>query len=112
MIAFHPKGPLLSFTGAVTAPTSVQAIGLTNEECQQYCVTNISTSIDCVLGWGQTDAEAKLNAAAGSGVSQCFYLPFGKQTVLTGPPNAYFTGITASSTAVIKVQAGKGVTSW
>lgn len=110
MTAFHPSGPLLSFTGANSAPTSVQAISLDNTNNQQYCITNTDNSNDCVVGWGASDATAKLNAAAGAGVSKCYYLLARSQVVVTGPVNAYFSGITPGSsvTAVIKVQAGYG----
>ncbi len=106
MIAFTPLGPIVSFTGATTAPTSVQAVSLNNMNVQTYCIENISATIDCVVGWGADDTTAKANAAAAATVSNCFYMPFGKQRFIIGPPNAYFSGITASSTAVIKVQAG------
>ena len=108
MSAFCPTGPILGFTGATTAPTSVQAVTVNNAVDQQVCVTNISATIDCVIGWGQTDAAAKLNAAAGATVCNCFYLPFLKQVILSIPSGSYISGITGSSTAVIKVQAGYG----
>lgn len=108
MTAFNPSGPLVGFTAATSAPTSVQAISLTDEYAQQFMLTNTSGSIDCVVGWGQTDAEAKLNAAAGTTVANCTYLMRGTQVVITAAPAAYFSGITASSTAVVKVQAGIG----
>lgn len=108
MIAFQPKGPLLSFTAATSAPTSVQAISLSNSNAQQILVTNVSSTIDVVIGWGQTDAEAKLNAAAGSTVQNCSYVLRGTQVVITAAPNAYISGISVSSTAVMWVQAGLG----
>lgn len=110
MIAFNPAGPLLSFTGANTAPTSVQAIGLTGVATQQYCLTNTDAANDCVIGWGKTDAEAKLNAAAGAGTIRCYYLLARSQVIITGPVDGFFSGITPGSgvTAVIKVQNGYG----
>ena len=110
MNAFVPKGPLLSFTGANTAPTSVQVVSLDNIVDQQVCLTNTDTSNDCVVGWGASDAVAKLNAAAGSTVCNCYYLLHGTQVVVGAPSGSYFSGITPGSsvTAVVKVQAGTG----
>ena len=108
MNPFQPTGPLLSFTGATTAPTSVQAITLNNCADQQVCLTNIDPTTDCVVGWGQTDAIAKTNAAAGATVSQCYYLLHSSQVVINVPAGTYFSGITAANTAIVKVQAGTG----
>ena len=108
MQAFEPKGPILGFTGAVTAPTSVQATSLDGVQTQQYLLTNTDQNNDCVIGWGMSDAAAKVNAAAGATVQKCYYLLARSQVVITAQPGAFFSGITAASTAVIKVQAGIG----
>lgn len=108
MTPFQPTGPILSFTAATTAPTSVQAVSLNKERQQQYCLTNVAAAIDAVVGWGQTDAEAKLNAAAGASVANCFLLMARTQKVITAQDKAFFSGITASSTAAISVQTGYG----
>ncbi len=105
MNAFEPHGPILSFTAAGSAPTSVKAISLDDCQNQQFCLTNIDPSNDCVVGWGQTDVEAKINAAAGATVSKCYYLLHGTQVVITASNNAFFSGI-SSGTAIVKVQAG------
>jgi len=110
MNAFRPKGPLLSFTGANAAPTSVQAIALDATVYQDVCLTNTDTSNDCVVGWGLTDAVAKTNAAAGASVSSCYYLLARSQVIVRISSGSFITGITPGSgvTAVIKVQAGDG----
>ncbi len=108
MIAFDTCGPLLSFTGATTAPTSVQAITLDGVQQMQVVLTNTDVNNDCVIGWGASDAAAKLAAAAGSGVQNCYYLLARSQVTITTGPNQFFSGITGASTAVIKVQAGYG----
>ncbi len=105
MIPFNPTAPINSFTAATSAPTSVQSLPLSDVANQQYVLTNTDASIDATVGWGQTDAEAKANAVAGNSQRQ-FWLVHGTQVVITAAPGAYFTGITGSSTAVIKVQAG------
>jgi len=111
MIAFDTQGPLLSFTGANSAPTSVQAISLDGVQQQQVVLTNTDVANDCVVGWGASDTVAKLNAAAGAGCSNCYYLLARSQVVVTTGSGMYFSGITPGSgvTAVVKVQAGYGV---
>lgn len=108
MFAFQPTGTIQSFTGATSAPTAVQCIPLNKTQNQQYLLTNTDSTNDCVVGWGQTAAEAQLAAAAGTSVQNCYYLLARSQVVITGPARAYFSGITASSTAVVKVQPGYG----
>ena len=108
--AFRPKGPLLSFTGANAAPTSVQVIALEATTYQDVVVTNTDVANDCVIGWGLTDALAKTNAAAGVTVNRCYYLLARSQVVIRVSSGDYMSGITPGSgvTAVIKVQAGDG----
>ena len=109
MNAFRPTGPLLSFTGANTVPTSVQAVSLNNTVDQQVCVTNIDATDDVVIGWGATDAAAKLNAAVANLSQSCFWLMARSQVILGIPSGSYITGITptGSATAIIEVQAGE-----
>ena len=110
MIAFNPTGAILGFTGANTAPTSVQATSQNGVATQQYCLTNTDVANDCIVGWSSTDAGAKLQAVGGVGNTNCYYLLARSQVVVTGPVGAFFSGITPGSavTAVIKVQAGYG----
>ena len=110
-MAFQPTGPLLGFTGATSAPTSVQAITLNNEQSSRVCLTNAG-AVACVVGWGQTDTQAKLAAAAGSTVINCFALLPSSQLIVVVPSGSYFSGITGSSTAAITVQAGNGELPW
>ena len=108
MNAFQPRGALLSFTGATSAPTSVQATTQDNVDNFQVMLTNIDPTIDCGVGWGASDAAAKANAVASAGSPNCYYLLRGTQVAITVAPGSYFSGITPASTAVIKVQAGTG----
>lgn len=108
MIAFTPTGPLLGFTSASSAPTSVQAITLDNVMDQQVMITNVDGTNDAVVGWGTSDAEAKANSAAPATTSKCVYVLRNSFVIITVPPNSYFSGIAVASTAVIKVQAGHG----
>ena len=110
MTPFRPTGPLLSFTGANSVPTSVQAISKNNTVDQQVCLTNTDVANDCVVGWASTDAQAKLNAAVANLSDACYYLLARSQVIVGIPSGYYVTGITPGSgvTAVIKVQAGEG----
>ncbi len=110
MNAFRPTGPLLSFTAANTVPTSVQAVSLNNTVDQQVCLTNTDAAHDCVVGWGATDAQAKLNASVANISQSCFYLRYASQVIVSIPSGSYITGITPGSavTALIYVQAGEG----
>ncbi len=110
MNAFRPTGPLLSFTGANAVPTSVQAVSNNNTVDQQVCLTNTDVANDCVVGWGATDAAAKLNAAVANLSQSCYYLLARSQVIVGIPSGYYITGITpgAAVTAVVKVQAGEG----
>ncbi len=106
MIAFESQGPILAFTSASSAPTSVQALPSSNLQSGQVMLTNVSSTIDAVIGWGETDTKAKENSVLGASQNQ-YYLLRGTQVVISakGP---YFTGIAVSSTADIKVQSGTG----
>lgn len=106
MIPFQPMGNLASFTGATSAPTSVRSMGAVGVSPQVFHLNNTDASIDCVVGWGDTDTTAKINAAAGTNAVNCFYLKAGAEAYVVAGTNSYFTGITGSSTAVVKVQAG------
>ncbi len=109
MIAFTPNGPVQSFTAATpTAPTSVQAVSGDQVGSQQYVLTNTDGTNDVIVGWGASDTEAKLNAANGSSVKSCYYLLRGTVQVVTGPRDAFFTGISVAGTAIVKVQPGYG----
>ncbi len=108
MIAWTPQGPLLSLTAASSAPTSVRVTSQSQVTSMQVKFDNVSATIDAVMGWGQSDAEAKANAAAAADCVKCFYLLRGTVQVVTIPNGAYVTGISVSSTAVVKVQSGIG----
>lgn len=106
MFPFMPMGNLASFTGATSAPTSVQSLGPTQIAAQVYHLNNIDAAVDCVVGWGPNDAAAKLNAVAAAGVVNCYYLKANTDAYIVAGSDAYFSGITGSSTAIVKVQAG------
>jgi hypothetical protein len=108
-ISFAPNGPVLSFTTAAAAPTSVQAITSDGVPNSQVVLTNTDTTNDCVVAWGQTDAQAKTNAVVANASSNCFFLLHNTQVVITAAPNAFYTGIAVAGSPIVKVQAGIGV---
>lgn len=108
MIAFTPTGPLLGFTSASSAPTSVQAISLDGVQDQQVRIVNVDASNDAVIGWGASDTIAKANSGALASNCNCVYVLRNSSVVVTVPPASFFSGIAVANTAVIKVQAGYG----
>ncbi len=106
MFPFTPMGNLASFTGATSAPTSVQSTGQTQIQSMVFHLNNIDAAVDCVVGWGTTDTDAKRNAAAGAATINCYYLKANTDAYVVAGSNSYWSGITGSSTAVVKVQAG------
>lgn len=108
MSAFEVQGKTITFAGAVTAPTAVQCDSANDVRSPQYVLTNIGL-VGVFVGWGQTAAMAALNAVIPTGTSQYgYYLLPGSQVTISGPPNAFFTGATASSTAIVYVTPGYG----
>ena len=110
MNPFKPTGPLLTFTAANTAPTSVEAISKNNTVVQQMCLTNTDQNNDAVIGWGADDTSAKAAAAVANASRACYYLLARSQVIVGIPAGSFITGITPGSgvTAVIKVQSGDG----
>lgn len=105
---WSPNGPLLTFTGATTAPTAVQLVSTTTVQSNDVKIDNTSASVDVVLGWAQNSTQAILNAAAASNVTNCAYIQHGTIQVISIPNGTYITGKTASGTAVVYVQTGIG----
>ena len=104
--AFTPLGNTVSFTANVTAPTPVQAVA-TTLSANQYRIHNTG-SVVVYLGFGTTANNATNVANSSINGSTITMVP-GSVEVFSLPPNAYFTGVTASSTAVVTVLPGDGV---
>lgn len=104
---FTPTGNTVTFTAASSAPTPVQAISTTLGG-NQYRVINSSTQV-AFLGLGTTSAAATANAVVASSTQSCIPLLPNTDEILTFVPNAYFTGITSTSTATIYVTPGDGM---
>jgi hypothetical protein len=108
VLPFAPLGATVSFTAATpTPPTAVQApIGDTSgTSAGQYRIVNDSI-VTVFLGVGATSAAAIANASA---VATSIPLLAGTCEVLRLGPNAFFTGKSASDTAVVYVTPGQGI---
>lgn len=107
--AFTPTGNTVTFTAASSAPTPVQVPTSGGLGSNQYRILNTSNTTVAFLGVGNTSANATTNAVVVSTTGASIPLMPGTDEILTFPPNAYFTGITASGTAVIYITPGDGM---
>lgn len=105
IMAFTPMGNAVSYTAAVTAPTPVQATSSTLGGTQ-YRVHNTGNVV-VYMGYGDTSAEAASTANASLNGTTISLMPNSVE-IFTFNANTYFTGATASSTAVVTVIAGDG----
>jgi len=103
---FSPSGNTVVFAAATSAPTPVQAISSTLGG-NQYRVINSGTVI-AYLGVGNTAANATANAVVVSTTASSIPLLPGTDEILTFTPNAYFTGITSTSSANVYITPGDG----
>jgi len=103
---FTPSGNTVVFTAAVTAPTPVQAVSTTLGG-NQYRILNAG-SVTVFLGVGNSAANASANAVVATTSQACIPLLAGTDEIITFLPNAYFTGVTGSSTAVVYITSGDG----
>ena len=104
--AFTPTGNTVMFTASTTAPTPVQAVSTTLGG-NQYRILNSGT-VTVFMGVGSTAALSTSNATVITSTSSTIPLLAGTDEILTFSPNSYFTGITASSTAVVYLTPGDG----
>jgi len=111
--AFTPTGNTVTFTanvsGSVPTPVLVQTSGGLGSN--QYRIINASTSVIAHLAVGTSAAAATTNAVIATAGTPSPGIPLlpGTDEILTLPPNAYFTAITSSSTAVIYIIPGDGL---
>jgi hypothetical protein len=106
--AFSPTGLTVSFTAAVTAPTSAQAVSSapSTRPARQYRVVNTG-AVTVLLGVGVDDAAAK--TAAASIAAGAVPLVPGAVEVLGFPAGSFFSGVTSTSTSVVYVTPGEGI---
>lgn len=104
---FTPVGNTVTFTATNPAPTPVQSTSSTLGG-NQYRIIN-SGSVTVFLGYGTTSALAASGATTPNGsVPNVLPLLPGTDEIITFVPNAYFTGNTATSSAVVYITAGDG----
>ena len=103
---FSPSGNTVVFAAATSAPTPVQAISSTLGG-NQYRVINSGTVI-AYLGVGNTSVNATANAVVVNTTASSIPLLPGTDEILTFTPNAYFTGITSTSSANVYITPGDG----
>jgi len=103
---FSPSGNTVTFTATTSAPTPVQAISNTLGG-NQYRVIN-SGNVLVFLGFGTTSAQASNGAVAVTSTGNAIPILAGTDEILTFTPNAYFTGVSSSSTAVVYITPGDG----
>jgi hypothetical protein len=106
IMPFTPMGNSVTFTAAATPPSAVQALSSTVAGTQ-YRVHNAG-SVVVYMGFGSTAAAAATMANT-SIVGSTLTLPATSVSVFTLSGNQFFTGATASGTAVVTVTPGDGV---
>jgi hypothetical protein len=106
--AFSATGLTVTFTAAVTVPTSAQAVSTapTTRPARTYRVFNVGSEV-VLLGVGADDAAAI--AAAASVAAGAIPLQPNSVTILGFPAGSYFTGKTAANTSVVYVTPGEGI---
>ena len=105
--AFTKTGNTVTFTAATSAPTPVQCSSSTIGGNQYRIINN--GNVTAFLGYGSTATDATNSAAVVSTTSPAFPLLPNTDEILTFVPNAYFTAITSSGTAVIYITPGDGL---
>jgi hypothetical protein len=73
----------------------------------QYRILNAG-SVTVFLGIGKDAAGATANAVAVTNTAAAIPLLAGTDEILSFAPNAYFTGITGTSSAVVYITPGDG----
>lgn len=105
--AFTKTGNTVTFLAATSAPTPVQCVSSTLGG-NQYRIINAGT-VTVFLGYGTTASDANNAATVVSTTAPAFPLLPNTDEILTFVPNAYFTGITASSNATVYITPGDGL---
>jgi predicted RNA methylase len=106
--AFSPTGLTVSFTADTTAPTAVAAVSTapSTRPAREYRVVNAGAET-VLLGVGATAAAAQ--TAAVSIAAGAVPILQGAVEILGFPAGSFFTGDTASGTAVVYVTPGEGL---
>jgi hypothetical protein len=109
MPAFNPTGNTVTFTAAVSGsvPTPVQCLSNDGTQSPAYLITNLG-SVPVFIGVGKTAAVAIQRAVVPAPSSAAICIMPSSSQAFTLPPDAFFTGITGSGTAVVYVAPGNG----
>jgi hypothetical protein len=105
--AFTVSGNTVAFTAGTTAPAPVQAVSSTLGG-NQYRIINAGT-VPVFLGFGFTATDATNRAVVVTTSGPAVPLLPGTDEILTFVPNAWFTGITTSGTAIVYITPGDGM---
>ena len=105
--AFQKTGNTVTFTAATSAPTPVQCVSSTLGG-NQYRIINAGVNT-VFLGYGSVASDATNSAVQVTSSQAAFPILPNTDEILTFLPNAYFTGITASSNATIYITPGDGL---
>ena len=106
IMAFTPQGNTVTFTAAVSAPSAVQVTS-TTIGATQYRVHNTG-NVAVYMGFGPNANAAETMANVSIAGSTISLMPNSVE-VFTFNAKQYFTGATASGTAVVNVTPGDGV---
>ena len=107
MSAFEVQGKTITFTANATAPSAVQCVSNDGTRAPNYLITNVG-AVTVFVAYATDATNAFALAVIPTGTSQyvCPVLP-GSQVSISAPPDAYFTGVSASS-AIVYVTPGYG----
>ena len=110
VICFQPGGNTVAFTADTTAPSPVHVTisGTWAPPNMQYRVLTVGSGV-VHLGIGTSAAAATANASVVTSSGAAIPLQPGTDEILSFPPNAYFTGITASGTVIVYITPGTGL---
>lgn len=106
IMAFTPMGNTVTFTAAVTPPTAVKALSSTIG-ATQYRIHNTG-NVAVYMGFGETANSAATMANVTVTGSTISLMPNSVE-VFTFNANQFFTGATASGTAVVNITPGDGM---
>ena len=105
IMAFTPMGNTVTFTAAVSPPTPVKALSTTIGGTQ-YRVHNTG-NVAVYMGFGETANAATAMANVTVVGATISLMPISVE-VFTFNANQFFTGATASGTAVVNITPGDG----
>lgn len=107
---FRPAGPTVVVVAAAVPGGAVQALVNSDAQLNQnYVLTNSGANI-AFIAMGPTKATAEANCGIPTSTQAFPIYPLlnGSQVTISGPANAWFTGITTVTSATVYVTPGYG----